>query len=50
MSAVAGNGAAARPIVGLAWMVLSGLLFVGVNVIVKYVGQTLPPMEAAFLR
>jgi len=39
-----------RPLVGMAWMFLTGVLFVGVTAIVKYVGDGLPPAEAAFLR
>jgi drug/metabolite transporter (DMT)-like permease len=50
MSVVLAPAAPARPVAGLAWMILSGLSFVGVNVIVKYVGQSVPPSQAAFLR
>ena len=39
-----------RPIVGVAWMLLTGALFVAVTAIVKYVGSSLPAAEAAFLR
>lgn len=35
---------------GILWMLASGLAFVGVNAIVKYLGRTLPSTEAAFLR
>ncbi len=35
---------------GIGWMLVTGLCFVAVNVIVKYVGGTLPAPEAAFLR
>ncbi len=42
--------AADRPFVGVLWMVLTGLMFVCVNVIVKYVGAELPAAEGAFLR
>jgi drug/metabolite transporter (DMT)-like permease len=40
----------ARPLAGFLWMLLSGVLFVGVNVVVKHVGTAVPPAEAAFLR
>lgn len=39
-----------RPIVGAAWMIVTGLLFVGVTAVVRYVGTSLPAAEAAFLR
>ena len=39
-----------RPIVGIAWMILTGLLFVGVTAIVKYLGTSIPAAQAAFLR
>lgn len=39
-----------RPLVGMAWMLVAGLLFVGVNAVVKHAGQNLPAPEAAFLR
>ena len=41
---------ASSPTKGILWMILTGLLFVCVNVIVKYVGPVLPPAESAFLR
>ncbi|WBU57270.1 DMT family transporter [Paracoccus sediminicola] len=37
-------------LIGVGWMVLTGVLFVGVNVLVKYFGQGLPPAQSAFLR
>jgi drug/metabolite transporter (DMT)-like permease len=40
----------ARPISGILWMLLTGLLFVAVTAIVKHVGSALPPAEAVFLR
>jgi drug/metabolite transporter (DMT)-like permease len=40
----------ARPMAGTLWMLASGLCFVAVNAIVKYLGQALPSSEAAFLR
>ena len=36
--------------VGIAWMVVTGLLFVMVTGLVKYLGSTLPASQAAFLR
>ncbi len=39
-----------RPVVGALWMLASGLAFVAVNGIVKYLGTALPAAEAAFLR
>lgn len=39
-----------RPLQGVAWMVLTGFLFVGVTAAVKHVGQAVPSAQAAFLR
>lgn len=39
-----------RPVAGIVWMVLTGLMFVCVTAIVKYVGSDLPAAEGAFLR
>lgn len=39
-----------RPFHGVLWMLLTGIMFVIVNVIVKHVGQGVPAAEAAFLR
>jgi len=44
------TGAAARPLVGLGWMVVTGLCFVGVQATVKAVGGAVPAPQAAFLR
>ena len=44
------GAAADRPVEGIAWMLLTGFLFVGVTVIVKHVGQGVPAPQAAFLR
>lgn len=41
---------AQNPLVGVAWMVLTGFLFVGVTAIVKYVGDDIPAAQSAFLR
>lgn len=35
---------------GVGWMVLSGLAFVGVNGVVKYLGTDLPAAQSAFIR
>jgi len=43
-------GVPARPLVGLGWMVLTGLCFVGVQAVVKIVGDAVPAPQAAFLR
>lgn len=39
-----------RPGVGMAWMVFTGVLFVMVTGLVKYLGPTMPAPQAAFLR
>ena len=39
-----------RPLVGIGWMVLTGLLFVGVTAGVKHGAKDLPAPESAFLR
>ncbi len=39
-----------RPLAGILWMLLSGLLFVIVNAAVKFLGPRVPAPEAAFLR
>ncbi len=44
------NGAPQRPVVGFAWMVVTGLCFAAVTGIVKHVGQTLPAPQVVFLR
>jgi drug/metabolite transporter (DMT)-like permease len=36
--------------VGIAWMLLSGLCFVGVNGVVKHLGTDLPAAQSAFIR
>ncbi len=35
---------------GILWMLVSGLLFVGVTVIVRHLGTDMPAVEAAFIR
>lgn len=39
-----------QPIVGIAWMLVTGFCFVAVTGLVKYLGQDVPPAQAAFLR
>jgi drug/metabolite transporter (DMT)-like permease len=41
---------ASRPLAGALWMVLTGLLFVGMTAIVKHVGADIPAAQSAFLR
>lgn len=40
----------ARPVAGVLWMLVTGLCFVAVTALVKYLGPRVPPAEAAFLR
>ena len=42
--------AANRPVAGILWMILTGMLFVGVTAVVKHVGDALPAPQAAFMR
>jgi drug/metabolite transporter (DMT)-like permease len=39
-----------KPILGVFWMVITGLMFVGVTAVVKHVGSNVPAAQAAFLR
>lgn len=39
-----------RPLWGLFWMIVTGLNFVAVTATVKYIGDTVPPAQSAFLR
>lgn len=39
-----------KPLIGIFWMLVTGLCFVAVTAIVKYMGPRVPPAEAAFLR
>lgn len=41
---------AARPVAGIFWMLVTGLCFVGVTALVKFLGPRIPAAEAAFLR
>jgi len=44
------SSTAARPVAGILWMVLTGLLFVCMTAIVKYLGLAIPAPQSAFLR
>jgi drug/metabolite transporter (DMT)-like permease len=39
-----------RPVMGIVWMIVTGVLFVGVTAVVKHVGDDLPAAQSAFLR
>ncbi|MEL6206632.1 MAG: EamA family transporter, partial [Pseudomonadota bacterium] len=39
-----------RPVIAAAWMVVTGLMFVGVTATVKHLGDRIPAAESAFLR
>jgi drug/metabolite transporter (DMT)-like permease len=39
-----------RPVTGIVWMIVTGVLFVGVTAVVKHVGDDLPAAQSAFLR
>ena len=39
-----------RPLVGILWMLLTGLCFVAVTALVKVLGPRIPAAESAFLR
>ncbi len=39
-----------RPLAGVLWMALAGMMFVAMTATVKYMGSGLPPAQAAFLR
>lgn len=41
---------ASKPVLGIFWMVMTGLCFVAVTALVKHVGDAIPAAEAAFLR
>ena len=47
---MAHNTDGGRPLEGVLWMLASGLSFVGVNGIVRYLGTDLPAAQSAFLR
>ena len=39
-----------RPVTGIFWMLVTGLCFITVTALVKFLGPRIPPAEAAFLR
>lgn len=39
-----------QPLMGIIWMLLTGLCFVAVTALVKFLGSRIPPAEMAFLR
>ncbi|MEM9636608.1 MAG: DMT family transporter [Pseudomonadota bacterium] len=39
-----------RPVFGIFWMLVTGLCFIAVTALVKYMGTRVPPAESAFLR
>lgn len=39
-----------RPLVGIFWMLVTGMCFVAVTALVKFMGKGVPPAEAAFIR
>ncbi|WP_341368789.1 DMT family transporter [Yoonia sp. BS5-3] len=41
---------ASRPLAGILWMALTGVMFVAVTAVVKHVGDGVPAAQAAFLR
>lgn len=41
---------AQNPVMGIFWMLVTGLCFVAVTALVKYLGGRIPPAESAFLR
>ena len=50
IAAMAHNTDGGRPLEGVLWMLASGLSFVGVNGIVRYLGTELPAAQSAFIR
>lgn len=44
------TSAPSRPLVGIFWMLVTGFCFVAVTALVKYMGDRIPPAEAAFVR
>ncbi len=47
---MANSEGATRPVAGVFWMLVTGLCFVAVTALVKYLGPRVPAPEAAFLR
>jgi drug/metabolite transporter (DMT)-like permease len=50
MTAVPAPASSQRPVEGVLWMLLTGLCFVGVTGIVRYLGTDLPAAQSAFIR
>lgn len=52
MNALSNSGLPAdnRPLAGVLWMILTGLLFVAMTAVVKHMGDAVPPAQTAFLR
>jgi len=48
--AVASPPKESKPVLAITWMLVTGLLFVGVTAVVKHVGSDIPAPQAAFLR
>jgi drug/metabolite transporter (DMT)-like permease len=44
------TSAAARPVAGIFWMLVTGLCFVAVTALVKHMGDDMPAAQSAFLR
>lgn len=44
------NPQTSRPVIGILWMVFTGLMFVAVTAVVKHVGNGVPAAQGAFLR
>lgn len=44
------NTQPSRPLMGIFWMLVTGILFIAVTALVKYMGPRLPAAESAFLR
>ncbi|WP_233587039.1 DMT family transporter [Pseudorhodobacter sp. E13] len=50
MKTPAASAPASNPVIGIAWMLASGLSFVVVTGVVRYLGTDLPAAQSAFLR
>ncbi|MEM9434866.1 MAG: DMT family transporter [Pseudomonadota bacterium] len=44
------SGHGNRPVAGVLWMAVTGVMFIAVTAIVKHMGDTLPAAQSAFLR
>ena len=49
-ASLAGTGGASASLRGIGWMLLTGLMFVGVTGVVRHLGSDMPAVQAAFLR